>query len=142
MMLRFDRLHRCDQSRLIGRREFVDDLKDLAAADLSLDSANPTPSLIHGLLRTSDVVPNMRIVIDHLPKLEVPTDALAKKAYYADLYELGKRPRVFVKISSVLRRVNGRVPNAPRAAVPVPARSRRRPAGPRPPWTGLRASSG
>jgi L-fuconolactonase len=104
------RKHTDDLDKMIGRREFVDDLKDLAAADLSLDSANPTPSLIHGLLRTSDLVPNLRIVIDHLPKLEVPTDASAKKAYYADLHELGKRPRVFVKISSVLRRVNGRVP--------------------------------
>jgi predicted TIM-barrel fold metal-dependent hydrolase len=95
---------------MIARREFVDDLKALAAADLMLDSANPTPSLIHGLLRTSDAVPNLRIVIDHLPKIEVPTAAAAKKAYYADLHELGKRPQVFVKISSVLRRVDGHVP--------------------------------
>jgi predicted TIM-barrel fold metal-dependent hydrolase len=102
--------HTDDLDKMIGRREFVDDLKALAAADLELDSANPTPSLIHGLLRASDAVPNMRIVIDHLPKLEVPTGAAAKKAYHDDLREIGKRPQVFVKISAVLRRVNGRVP--------------------------------
>lgn len=99
-----------DLAKTIGKREFVEDLKILASAGLGLDSANPTPSLINALLRTSDAVPNLRIVIDHLPKLELPEDTAARKAYYADLHELGKRPHVFVKISSVLRRVNGRVP--------------------------------
>lgn len=102
--------HTDDLDKMIGRRDFVDDLKALSAADLGLDSANPTPKLIHGLLRVGDAVPNLRIVIDHLPKLEIPSDAAAKKAYYSDLHELGNRPQVFVKISSVLRRVNGRVP--------------------------------
>ena len=102
--------HTDDLDKAIGRREFVEDLKALAAADLELDSANPTPALIHALVRTSDAVPNLRIVIDHLAKLEIPTDAAVKKSYYADLRELGKRPQVFVKISSVLRRVDGRVP--------------------------------
>lgn len=99
--------HTDDLDKMIGRREFVDDLKAIAAADLELDSANPTPSLIHGLLRTSDAVPNLRMVIDHLPKIEVA--AATRKAYEADLHELGRRPQVFVKISSVLREVNGRV---------------------------------
>jgi L-fuconolactonase len=104
------RKHTDDLDKMIGRPEFVADLKALAAADLGLDSANPTPSLIHGLLRTSDAVPNLRIIIDHLPKLVVPTAAAAKKAYYDDLRELGKRPQVFVKISAVLLQVNGSVP--------------------------------
>lgn len=99
-----------DLAKAIARREVVEDLKLLAAAGLSLDSANPTPSLINALLRTSDAVPNLRIVIDHLPKIEVPAEGAARKAYYAELHELGKRPQVFVKISSVLRRVDGRVP--------------------------------
>lgn len=94
----------------IGKRPFVDDLKEVAAADLSLDSANPTTSLVHALLRTSDAVPNLRIVIDHLPQLVPPTEPAARKAYYSDLHELAKRPQVYVKISSVLRRVDGRVP--------------------------------
>ena len=102
--------HHDDLAVMIGKKEFAADLKFMADAGLGLDSANPTPSLINALLRTSDAVPNLRIVIDHLPKLEVPTDAAARKAYYADLHELGKRKQVFVKISSVLRRVDGKVP--------------------------------
>jgi L-fuconolactonase len=99
-----------DLDKNIVRPDFVADLKLLASVGLGLDSANPNPSLIHGLLRTSDAVPNLRIVIDHLPKLEVPTEAAARKAYYDNLHELGTRPTVFVKISSVLRRIDGHVP--------------------------------
>ncbi len=98
-----------DLAKVIGKREFVDDLKFLAGAGLGLDSANPTASLINALLRTSDAVPNLRIVVDHLPKIEVPKEEKARKAYYADLHELGKRPQVYVKISAVLRAVNGKV---------------------------------
>ena len=97
-----------DLAKTIGKREFAEDLKFMASAGLGLDTANPTSSLINALLRTSDAVPDLRIVIDHLPKIEVPE--AERKAYLADLHELGKRPQVFVKISSVLRRVNGRVP--------------------------------
>jgi L-fuconolactonase len=98
-----------DLAKTIVKPEFVADLKFLASAGLGLDSANPTPSLINALLRTSDAVPNLRIVIDHLPKLDVPTDAAGLKAYKADLHELGKRTQVFVKISAVLRPVNGKI---------------------------------
>jgi predicted TIM-barrel fold metal-dependent hydrolase len=101
--------HTDDLEKMIARREVINDLKLLAQADLALDSANPDPRLIHGLLRTSDAVPDLRIVIDHLPKLQIPAEAGAKKAYYADLHELGKRPQVFVKISAVLQKVNGRL---------------------------------
>ena len=37
-------------------------------------------------------------------------DQTVLRKYQADLRELGKRPQVFVKISEVLRRVNGKVP--------------------------------
>ena len=41
-----------------------------------------------------------------------PQGARARKAYEADLKELGKRPQVYVKISEVLRRVDGKIPQA------------------------------
>jgi predicted TIM-barrel fold metal-dependent hydrolase len=94
----------------IKRPQFAADLKFLASNGLGLDSANPTTSLIHALLVTKDAVPGLRIVIDHLPKLVIPTDASAKKSYLGDLHELAKRPDVFVKISAVLRRVDNKVP--------------------------------
>src|SRR5205085_11344570 len=76
-------------------------LKDLAAAKLVLDTANPTPALLSTIVRVTDLAPDLRVVIDHLPQIEPPI---------ATLRELAQRPQVYVKVSEVLRRVDGRVP--------------------------------
>jgi predicted TIM-barrel fold metal-dependent hydrolase len=94
----------------IGKREFVSDLKLLSQADLSLDSANPNPDLIAALVRLTDEVPKLRVVIDHLPQMRKPTDPAIARTYEAHLRELGKRPQVYVKLSEVFRRVDGQVP--------------------------------
>jgi predicted TIM-barrel fold metal-dependent hydrolase len=88
---------------------FVDDLKTLAQADLELDTANPDTALIRDVVRLTDKVPELRVVIDHLPSLQPPGDAASRAKYEADLSELGKRPRVYAKISAVLRQTDGRV---------------------------------
>jgi hypothetical protein len=62
------------------------------------------------LLRLTASVPNLRLVIDHLPKLEVPADTAARKTYENDLAELARRPLSYVKLSAVLRNVDGKVP--------------------------------
>jgi L-fuconolactonase len=85
-----------------ARPEFVADLKLLAGAGLVLDTANPNDELLRTVLRVSDRVPELRIVIDHLPQATLADDR--------DVGELGKRPQVYVKLSEVLRRVEGRVP--------------------------------
>jgi len=90
--------------------EFVAGLKALAAAGLAMDSANPNPALLADLLRLTDRVPELRIVIDHLPQLTPPTDTAARRTYDETLRELAKRPLVWIKVSEVLRRVDGSVP--------------------------------
>jgi L-fuconolactonase len=94
----------------LSKSEFVADLKALANTGLELDTADPDPALISAVVLLTDKVPSLRVVIDHLPQLEPPTELRAHRAYQANLRELGKRPQVYVKISEVLRRVNGRVP--------------------------------
>ena len=84
-----------------ARPEFIAGLKLLAGAGLSLDTANPNPELVETVLRITDKVPGLRVVVDHLPQLD-------PKLY--DLRSLAARPLVYVKISEVLRRVDGRVP--------------------------------
>jgi predicted TIM-barrel fold metal-dependent hydrolase len=91
--------------------DFISDLKALADAGLELDSAQPDPALIMALVRLTDRIPSLRVVIDHLPQVEPPTESQARSAYEANLRELGKRPQIYVKVSEVLRRVGGRVPN-------------------------------
>jgi L-fuconolactonase len=85
----------------LSNKTFVDDLKALAAAGLVLDTANPNAALVDSALRTSDLIPNLRIVMDHLPQMD-PKDTR--------IDEFRRRPQIYVKISEVLRRVDGKVP--------------------------------
>jgi L-fuconolactonase len=93
-----------------GKPEVVSALKALADAGLTLDTANQRPDLIDAVVRLTDRVPNLRVVIDHLPQMEPPADPAARRAHEANLRELAARPAVYVKISEVVRRVDGRVP--------------------------------
>jgi predicted TIM-barrel fold metal-dependent hydrolase len=87
----------------LGKAAVIGDLKALAAAGLTMDVANPNPRLMDSVVKVTDRVPELRVVLDHLPQMD-PAEASGS------LQELAKRPRVFVKGSSVLRRVDGRVP--------------------------------
>ncbi len=95
----------------ISRPEFISHIRALADAGLELDTANPNPALISAVLRLTDKVPNLRVVIDHLPQIEQPTDSAARAALRSDLREFANRRQVYVKVSEVLRRVSGRVPD-------------------------------
>jgi L-fuconolactonase len=87
--------------------EFLERLKRLADADLVLDTANPRVDLLQAILRVSDAVPDLRVVIDHLPNLE-PT-AENRKELTGVLRELKPRAGVFAKLSSVIHKVDDRV---------------------------------
>jgi L-fuconolactonase len=94
----------------IKKPGFVPDLRQLAAAGLELDSANPDGRLIQAILELSQQVPELRIVIDHLPGAAVPAEARAQKQYWANLRALSQNARIFVKLSEVPVREAGRVP--------------------------------
>ena len=94
----------------LDRPEFIADLKALADADLVLDTANPSVSLLADVVRVSELVPQLRIVIDHLPQMIPPTEPALRATYDASLKALRERPQVYVKISEVLRRTNGQIP--------------------------------
>ncbi len=93
----------------VENAEFVAGIKELAAADLSMDTANPSPALIQAMVRLTDQVPGLRLVLDHLPGMEPPADPAARRTVENNLRELAKR-NVFVKVSVVARRVDGKVP--------------------------------
>ena len=87
---------------------FIEGLKLMQQADLTLDTANPRPDLLEAVLRVSDKVPGLRIVIDHLPSMMERLDANALAAVELNLRELAKRPSVYVKVSEVMRMVDGK----------------------------------
>ncbi|MDP9172175.1 MAG: amidohydrolase family protein [Acidobacteriota bacterium] len=111
--IRYGNIWDRDLAAMVDKPEFIAGMKMLADAGLAMDSANPDPRLINGILRLTDKVPTLRVVIDHLPRLVKPKDAAALKAYEGDLSELGKRKQVFVKVSGVVRRVNGNIQEDP-----------------------------
>ena len=86
--------------------QFVAGLKDLAEADLVFDTANPSVALLADVVRLSDRVPNLRIVVDHLPQMVPPTEAAARASYDASMKAFRDRPQIYVKISEVLRRLD------------------------------------
>lgn len=89
---------------------FIERLKMLAQADLVLDTANPEVDLLEAIVRISDAAPNLRIVVDHLPKLEPAADQ--RNAYAAVVRELGKRPSIYCKLSSVIHPIDGKLSTA------------------------------
>lgn len=93
----------------VTKEGYVSDIKALADAGLELDTANQDSALLEAVIRLTDKVPNLRVVIDHLPQAEPPEDPAARRERETDLRELAARPHVYVKLSEVLRRVDGQV---------------------------------
>ncbi|MFN0102862.1 MAG: amidohydrolase family protein [Bryobacteraceae bacterium] len=94
----------------LKKREFIDGLKLLSAGGYTLDSANPTVDLLEDLIQVGDKVPGLKIVIDHLPKIVIPTGEKGRAAYDAAIRTLASRPQVYVKVSAVLSRIGDQVP--------------------------------
>jgi L-fuconolactonase len=105
--IRYGNLWGRDITRQAENPAFISGLKLLQQADLVLDTANPRVDLLQAIVRITDKVPDLRVVLDHLPSLE-PTPE-TRKAYDDALGELQRRPHVFVKLSAVIHRMNGQV---------------------------------
>lgn len=99
--IRYGNIWGYDIGKELGKPEFIDGLKELASRGLILDSANPNQKLLEDLRRASDLVPNLRIMVDHLPGME----GLDKAG--AVLRDLAARKQIYVKVSAVLKKKNG-----------------------------------
>lgn len=105
--IRYGNLWGRDITKQADNPAFVDGLKLVAQADLVLDTANPRVDLLEAIVKITDKVPALRVVLDHLPSLEPTPDN--RSAYDAALRELRKRPQIYVKLSAVIHRINGQV---------------------------------
>jgi len=77
----------------------VENLKLLAQADLAQDTANPSMALMTANVLLADAIPNLRIIMDHLPSFDPAPDGQA--AYEAVVKEMAARPNIFVKLTEV-----------------------------------------
>jgi predicted TIM-barrel fold metal-dependent hydrolase len=93
----------------LPREKYISDLKAIAGAGLEIDTLGG-PRLLPELVRLTDQVADLRVVIDHLP-FDPPAEEAPRAAYQSALRELGKRPQVYAKVSNVVRRVGDRVPD-------------------------------
>ena len=96
----------------VEKPEFISGIKELAAADLTLDTANPRMDLLRAVIELTDKVPELRVVIDHLPGLDAPAEPAARGQFEATLRELANR-KVYAKLSAVARRENGQLQTDP-----------------------------
>lgn len=100
--IRYGNLWNRDLAVDAQKPEFLAGLKMLADRGLVLDSANPNPALIRAIAAVSDHLPELRIVIDHLPTSPVPAEAVARDEYWSLLRRLAQNRNVFVKLSEVI----------------------------------------
>jgi len=77
----------------------VDNLKLLAQADLAHDTANPSMPLMTANVMLAEAIPNLRIIMDHLPSFD-PTPE-GQGAYEAVVKQMAARPNIFVKLTEV-----------------------------------------
>ncbi len=99
----------------LSKPEYMANIKRLADADCSIDIDTPSYGLAGpgAVLRVLDKVPNLKIVLDHIPgityRVRDYSDQAARAKFVADLKELGTRPNVSAKLSEVVRALNGTV---------------------------------
>jgi predicted TIM-barrel fold metal-dependent hydrolase len=80
----------------------VEGLRLLAQAEMILEMANPSFDLLRAALLVTEAVPQLRLVMDHMPSLDPTPDT---QAAYDDLIgELARQPNVSVKLSQVFHR--------------------------------------
>ena len=96
------RFYNADGRRVSLKPDDVVNLKHLAEADLALDTANPTIALMQANVMLADAVPDLRIIMDHLPAFDPMPDNQA--AYDTVVKEMGAHPNIFVKLSEVYHR--------------------------------------
>ena len=103
--IRFAYLWGRDVAEEIQKPQVMADLRLLSDAGLTLDSGGGQKD-VPNLLRITDQIPALRIVINHLPGAPIPDEPAARAAYQQGLRELGKRPQVYVKVSEIFQRVD------------------------------------
>jgi L-fuconolactonase len=113
--IRYGNIWDRDLSVDLDKPGFADGLRALAHAGLTLDSANPDGKLLAAILRISQMTPDLRIVIDHLPHAVVPAEAAERKQHFDGLRVLAQNPHVFVKLSEIPVVVQGRLVTDPHA---------------------------
>ena len=106
--IRYGNLWNRDLAVDMRKPGFFDGLRLLAQAGLTFETANPNPELIAAIATIAGRLPELTIVVDHLPHAVEPTQSAARREYEGHLAALGRSPSVFVKLSEIITRKEDR----------------------------------
>jgi predicted TIM-barrel fold metal-dependent hydrolase len=96
---RFNPFFAEEKNKVLLKADQVANLKLLAQADLALDTPNPTMDLMRANVMLADAIPDLRIIMDHLPSFDPTPDE--RPAYESVVKEMANRPNIFVKLTEV-----------------------------------------
>jgi L-fuconolactonase len=97
--IRSSRFYNSDNGKVALKSDQVANLKLLAQADMALDTANPSMNLMLANVLLADAIPDLRIIMDHLPSFDATLDN--QRAYEDVVKEMAARPNIFVKLTEV-----------------------------------------
>ena len=97
--------------KLLGERAFINDLRDVAERGLSFDVHFP-PSWVEPSLRLAQLVPNLRLIINHAAGADV-TGKEPGTEWHRLMEKLAAHPQVFMKVSGLVEGTKRRKGDAP-----------------------------
>lgn len=97
--IRSSHFYSSENGKVTLNSDQVANLKLLAQTDLALDTANPNMGLMQANVMLADAIPDLRIIMDHLPSFDPTPDN--QRAYEAVVKEMAARPNIFVKLTEV-----------------------------------------
>jgi L-fuconolactonase len=100
---------------------FIQGLKLLAQHDMTLETGNQNIALLQAAVRVNDAVPDLRIVLGHLPAFDPTPDNRAD--FEAVMKEISPRKNIWAKLSEIVHPVRAGAP-PPRGANAADAASR------------------
>ena len=112
--IRYGNLWNYDLPKQTDNVLVIDNLKLLAQHDLVLETANQNIALLQAAVRVNDKVPELRIVLDHLPAFDPSPENQAE--FEAILKEISQRKNIWAKLSQIVHPVR-----PPGSVRPTPA---------------------
>jgi len=112
--IRYAQVWQMEGGKQVLKPGMAEGLKLLADKGQTLDMANPSFDLLRGALLAMEAVPDLRVVMDHMPSLDPTPETQA--LYDSLIRDLAQHPNFFLKLSQVIHKdENGVTVTAPRA---------------------------
>ena len=100
--IRYGNIWHHDLTAGVQNPDFIANMKTFAQTGLTYEAANPRVELMEAVIRLTDQIPDLKVMIGHLQAMPLPEEPAVRKGYEANLRELARRG-AWAKISNVVR---------------------------------------